>query len=220
MRVLLVEDDPMIGEGTHAAMREDGFAVDWVRDGKSADLALRAERYDVVLLDLGLPSRNGFDVLRALRARKDRTPVLIVTARDAVQERVRGLDAGADDYLIKPFDLDELAARMRSLIRRSAGRAEPAIEHRGIRFDPATREVAMHGEPVALSARELAVLEALLERPGAVLSRSQLEERLYGWGEEIESNAVEVYVHGLRRKLGADFIRTVRGVGYMVPKAK
>jgi two-component system OmpR family response regulator len=210
----------MIGESVRTALRQDGFAVDWTRDGKSADLALQTERYDMVLLDLGLPSRDGLEVLRALRARKDRTPVLIVTARDAVQERVRGLDAGADEYLVKPFDLDELAARMRSLLRRSAGRAEPVIEHLGVAFDPATREVTLRCKPVALSARELAVLEALLERPGAVLSRAQLEERLYGWGEEIESNAVEVYVHGLRRKLGTDFIRTVRGVGYMVPKSR
>lgn len=219
MRVLLIEDDLMIGESVRTALRQDGFAVDWARDGKSADLALQAERYDMALLDLGLPSRDGLEVLRALRARKDRTPVLIVTARDAVQERVRGLDAGADDYLVKPFDLDELAARMRSLARRSAGRAEPVIEHFEVTFNPATREVMLRGKPVILSQRELAVLEALLRRPGAVLSRAQLEERLYGWGEEIESNAVEVYVHGLRRKLGIDFIRTVRGVGYMVPKS-
>ncbi len=220
MRVLLVEDDPMIGESVRTALRGDGLAVDWARDGKSADLALQAGRYDIVLLDLGLPSRDGLEVLHALRARKDRTPVLIVTARDAVQDRVRGLDAGADDYLVKPFDLDELAARMRSLARRSAGRAEPAIEHLGVVFDPATREVTLHQKTVALSARELAVFQALIERPGAVLSRAQLEERLYGWGEEIESNAVEVYIHGLRRKLGTDFIRTVRGVGYMVPKSQ
>lgn len=219
MRVLLIEDDLMIGESVRTALRQDGFAVDWTRDGKSADLALQTERYDMVLLDLGLPSRDGLEVLRALRARKDRTPVLIVTARDTVQERVRGLDAGADEYLVKPFDLDELAARMRSLLRRSAGRAEPVIEHLEVAFNPATREVTLRRKPVALSARELAVLEALLERPGAVLSRAQLEERLYGWGEEVESNAVEVYIHGLRRKLGLDFIRTVRGVGYMVPKS-
>jgi two-component system, OmpR family, response regulator len=219
MRVLLVEDDGMIGEAVSAALRQDGAAVDWTRDGKAADLALQAERYELVLLDLGLPSRDGLEVLRALRARKDRTPVLIVTARDAVHERIAGLDAGADDYLVKPFDLDELAARMRSLLRRSAGRAAPVFEHLGVTFNPATREVTRHNEPLTLSARELAVLQALLERPGAVLSRAQLEERLYGWGEEIESNTIEVYVHGLRRKLGADFIRTVRGVGYMVPKA-
>jgi len=210
----------MIGESARTALRADGFAVDWTRDGKSADLALQTERYDLVLLDLGLPSRDGLEVLRTLRARKDRTPVLIVTARDAVKDRVRGLDAGADDYLVKPFDLDELTARMRSLLRRSAGRAEPLIKHLGVALDPATREVTLHDKPVEVSARELAVLQALLERPGAVLSRAQLEERLYGWGEEIGSNAVEVYVHGLRRKLGADFIRTVRGVGYMVSKSQ
>ena len=219
MRVLVVEDDPMIGEGVRAALRQDAFAVDWTRDGKSADLGLQNERYDIVLLDLGLPGRDGIEVLRAMRARKDRTPVLILTARDAVQERVRGLDAGADDYLVKPFDLSELTARMRSLMRRSSGRAEPVIEHLGLALNPATREVALRGKPVSLSAREFAVLHALLERPGAVLSRGQLEERLYGWGEEVESNAVEVYVHGLRRKLGAEVIRTVRGVGYRVPKS-
>jgi len=218
--VLLVEDDLMIGESARTALQGDGYAVDWVRDGKAANLALQAERYDMALLDLGLPAMDGLDLLRALRARKYRIPVLIITARDAVKDRVRGLDAGADDYLVKPFDLDELSARMRSLLRRSAGRAEPVIEHLGIVLDPATREVTLRGEPVPLSARELAVLQTLLERPGAVLSRAQLEERLYGWGEEIESNTVEVYVHGLRRKLGADFIRTVRGVGYMVPKTK
>jgi len=219
MRVLVVEDDPMIGEGVRAALHQDGMAVDWTRDGKSADQALQNERYDIVLLDLGLPARDGIEVLRAMRARKLRTPVLIVTARDAVQERVRGLDAGADDYLVKPFDLCELSARMRSLLRRSAGRAEPVIEHLGLTIDPATREVTFRRKPVSLSAREFAVLEALMERPGAVLSRAQLEDRLYGWGREIESNAVEVYIHGLRRKLGADFIRTVRGVGYRVPKS-
>jgi two-component system response regulator QseB len=220
MRVLLVEDDQMIGESARTALRGDGFAVDWVRDGRAANLALQAERYDMALLDLGLPTMDGLDVLRALRGRKDRVPVLIITARDAVKDRVRGLDAGADDYLVKPVDLDELSARMRSLLRRSSGRAEPVIVHHDIALDPATREVTLRGEPVPLSARELAVLQALLERPGAVLSRAQLEERLYGWGEEIESNTVEVYVHGLRRKLGVDVIRTVRGVGYMVPKAK
>ena len=208
----------MIGEGVRAALRQEAFAADWTRDGKAADLALQSERYDIVLLDLGLPGKDGIDVLRAMRARKDRTPVLIVTARDAVQERVRGLDAGADDYLVKPFDLVELAARMRSLLRRSSGRGEPVLECRGLTLNPATHEVTLKGEPVSLSAREFAVLHALLERPGAVLSRSRLEERLYGWGEEIESNAVEVYVHGLRRKLGAEFIRTMRGVGYRVLK--
>jgi len=219
MRILVVEDDAMIGEGVRTALRQEGLAADLVRDGRSADHALQAERYDAVVLDLGLPQLDGTEVLRGLRARKDRTPVLVVTARDAVHERIKGLDGGADDYLVKPFDLDELAARIRALVRRSAGRAEPLIEHLGVAFDPSTREVTLRGKPVSLSPRELAVLEALIERPGAVLSRSQIEERLYGWGEEIESNAVEVYVHGLRKKLGAGFIRTVRGVGYRVPKS-
>ena len=219
MRVLVIEDDLMIGESVRTALRQDGLAVDWVRDARAADLAVQAQRYDLVLLDLGLPGSDGLDILRAMRRRKDGTPVLIVTARDAVADRVRGLDAGADDYLVKPFDLDELSARMRSLVRRSVGRAGPLVEHLGLVLDPATREVTMHGKPVSLSSRELAVLRALLERPGAVLSRAQLEERLYGWGEEIESNAVEVYIHGLRRKLGTEYIRTVRGVGYSLPKA-
>jgi two-component system response regulator QseB len=170
-----------------------------------------------VLLDLGLPSKDGLEVLRGLRARKNRVPVLVITARDAVADRVRGLDSGADDYLPKPFDLEELAARVRALVRRRDGRAEPAIEHRGLRLDPATREATFNGEPLALSAREYAVIEALAARPGAILSRAQLEERVYGWGAEVESNAIEVFVHALRKKLGADFIRTVRGVGYMLP---
>jgi DNA-binding response OmpR family regulator len=220
MRILLVEDDAMIGESVSSALRLEGHAVDWVRDGRAAELAADGSEFDLVLLDLGLPRKDGLEVLRSLRARKRRTPVLIVTARDAVQDRVQGLDAGADDYLVKPFDLDELAARIRALARRSAGRAEPHIEHLGVTLDPTTRGVMRDGRSVALSAREFAVLEALLARPGAVLSRGQLEEKLYGWGEEIGSNAVEVYIHGLRRKLGADFIRTVRGVGYLVPKSE
>ena len=217
MRVLLIEDDRMIAEGVRTALRQEGYAVDWLADGGDADTSLRATRFDCILLDLGLPRMDGLQVLRALRGRGDDTPVLILTARDAVPERVAGLDAGADDYLIKPFDLDELSARLRSLLRRGAGRAEPVIEHRGIRMDPVTREVRLQDQPVRLSAREYAVLEALLRRPGAVLSRAQLEEHLYGWGEEVESNAVEVYIHGLRRKLGSDRIRTLRGVGYSVP---
>ncbi|MBX3591474.1 MAG: response regulator transcription factor [Burkholderiaceae bacterium] len=219
MRVLLVEDDRMIGQAVQTALRQDGYAVDWVRDAESADTALTTAGFDLVLLDLGLPGRDGVDLLRTLRTRHDATPVLIVTARDDVQDRVGGLDAGADDYLVKPFDLDELGARMRALLRRSAGRGEAVFEHRGVRIDPATREVTRDGEPVTLSPREFAVLEALMLRPGAVLSRAQLEDRLYGWGESVESNAVEVYIHGLRRKLGHDFVQNVRGVGYFVPKA-
>ena len=218
MRLLLVEDDAMIGEAVQGLLRAEGHAVDWTRDGLQADAALRSQQYDLVLLDLGLPGRDGLDVLRALRARGDRTPVLIATARDAVAQRVQGLDAGADDYLLKPYDLDELLARIRALTRRAAGRAEPAYELHGVTVCPATREASANGQPVVLSAREWAVLEPLIARPGVVLSRAQLEDKLYGWGDEINSNAVEVYIHGLRKKLGAGFVLNVRGVGYMVPK--
>ncbi len=218
MRVLLVEDDRMIAEAVSTALRQDGHIVDWIRDGASAAAALESSGFDMVLLDLALPRRPGLEVLREARGRGSAAPVIIITARDDVQSRVAGLDSGADDYLVKPFDLDELAARMRSVLRRGAGRGEPLIEHAGIRLNPLTHEVSRNGEPVALSAREFAVLEALLLRPGAILSRAQLEDRLYGWGGEIESNAVEVYVHALRRKLGSDAIRTVRGVGYCVPR--
>jgi two-component system OmpR family response regulator/two-component system response regulator QseB len=216
MRLLLVEDDRMIGESLRNALRGCGYAVDWVRDGRAADGTLSTERFDLVLLDLGLPQRDGMDVLQALRARGDRTPVIVLTARDSLASRVRGLDAGADDYLVKPFELDELLARMRAVLRRHSGRAEPAIEVGGVSLDPATRTVSRDGVPLALSAREYAVLEALMLRPGAILSRAQLEDRLYGWGEELESNAISVYVHQLRRKLGEGFIHTVRGVGYYV----
>jgi two-component system response regulator QseB len=218
MRVLVVEDDRMIAKGLHTALKQDGYAVDGVSDGRSAAEALRSSRFDVVLLDLGLPERDGLEVLRELRSRGDATPVIIVTARDDVHNRIQGLDAGADDYIVKPFDLDEVAARMRSVLRRAAGRGDPCIRHRGITLDPVSHAVERDGEPVVLSAHEFAVLEALLQRPGTVLSRAQLEDRLYGWSEGIESNAIEVYVHGLRRKLGNDSIRTLRGVGYFVPK--
>lgn len=218
MRVLLVEDDPMIGASAQTGLRQDGFSVDWVRDGAAAIAALAANTFDVVLLDLGLPGKSGDEVLKSLRRAGNDVPVLIVTARDKVQDRVAGLDSGADDYIVKPFDLDELAARIRAVQRRRAGRADPVIRVRELTFDPAARRVTWRGEPVALSARELALLEALLERPGVILSRAQLEERIYGWGEEVESNAIEVYVHTLRRKLAPDFIKTVRGVGYVVPR--
>ncbi len=216
MRLLLVEDDRMIGESVRTALRQEGYAVDWVRDGRAADETLQSERFDLVLLDLGLPQRDGLDVLRALRTRQDATPVIVLTARDALEDRVAGLDAGADDYLVKPFELDELNARMRAVLRRHGGRADTAMECDGVRLDPATKQVTLQGAPVVLSAREIAVLEALMLRPGAILSRAQLEDRLYGWGDEIESNAVTVYIHQLRRKLGADFIKNVRGVGYYV----
>jgi two-component system response regulator QseB len=218
MRVLLVEDDRMIAKGLETALRQEGYAVDAVGDGRSAAEALRTSRFDLVLLDLGLPQRDGIEVLRELRQRGDSTPVIIVTARDDVRNRIEGLDAGADDYIIKPFDLDEVSARMRSVLRRAAGRGDPCIKHRGISLNPVTHAVERDGVPVLVSAHEFSVLEALLQRPGAVLSRAQLEDRLYGWSGQIESNAIEVYIHGLRRKLGSDAIRTLRGVGYFIPK--
>src|SRR3954471_5086903 len=217
MRLLLVEDDPMIGASVQKGLRQDGFPVDSVRDGRSAETALAAHSYDALLLDLGLPGRDGLQVLQSLRRGGNDLPVLIITARDAVSDRVAGLDGGADDYIVKPFDLDELAARIRAVVRRRSGRAEPVIRAGEVSFDPASRRATLRGKDVTLSARELALLEALLDRRGAILSRAQLEERIYGWGEEVESNAVEVYVHALRRKLGADFIKTVRGVGYVIP---
>lgn len=216
MRILLVEDDRMIGESIRTALRQDGSAVDWVRDGRSAESTLATEEFDLVLLDLGLPQRDGLDVLRAMRSRHDQTSVIVLTARDALTDRVAGLDAGADDYLVKPFELEELAARIRAVARRRSGRGEPAVEIGDVRLDPSMRQVTRGGEPIVLSAREYAVLEALMSRPGAILSRAQLEDRLYGWGDAIESNAVSVYIHQLRRKLGNDFIRNVRGVGYYV----
>ena len=219
MRLLLVEDDPMIGEAVADLLRAEHYAVDWARDGDAADTALRTQPYDLVLLDLGLPRRDGITVLRDMRARKNRTPVLVATARDAVAQRIEGLDAGADDYVLKPYDLDELLARIRALLRRAAGRAEPVYEHKGVCINPATRESTVNGVPVVLSAREWAVLEPLIARPGMVLSRQQLEDKLYGWGDEVSSNAVEVYIHGLRKKLGPELVLNVRGVGYLVPKA-
>jgi two-component system, OmpR family, response regulator QseB len=230
MRLLLVEDDRMIGDSLRAALRQEGHAVDWVRDVAAAHSSLGSERFDLVLLDLGLPeggpqpgaaapsrpAADGLSVLRALRAREDRTPVIVLTARDAPGDKVRGLDSGADDYLVKPFELDELSARIRAVLRRHGGRASAVLSHGGVTLDPATHQVALHGAPVLLSAREFAVLEALLMRPGALLSRAQIEDRLYGWGDAIESNAVSVYIHQLRKKLGADFIQNVRGVGYCV----
>ena len=220
MRLLLVEDDTMIGEVVLELLRAEHYAVDWVRDGQLADTALRTHDYDLVLLDLGLPRLDGLEVLRALRARKQRVPVLVASARDAVDQRIAGLDAGADDYVPKPYDRDELLARIRALLRRAAGRAEPVYEHANVSLNPATREATLDGQPVVLSAREWAVLEPLLARPGLVLSRAQLEEKLYGWKDDISSNAVEVYIHGLRKKLGAGLIQNVRGVGYMVPKGR
>ena len=232
MRLLLVEDDRMIGESLKAALRLEGHAVDWVRDVAAAQATLATERFDLVLLDLGLPAGGardaaaepggGLRVLQHLRARADATPVIVLTARDGPGDRVAGLDAGADDYLVKPFELDELAARIRAVTRRHSGQAQTTLAFGGVTLDPATHQVTRDGVPVLLSAREFALLEALMRRPGALLSRAQLEDRLYGWGEAVESNAVSVYVHQLRRKLGAGFIQNLRGVGYFVgerPKA-
>jgi len=199
MRLLLVEDDPMIGESVGQGLRQDGFTVDWARDGGAAELALDNKVYDLLLLDLGLPKKEGLDVLKTMRRRGNKMPVLIVTARDAVVERVKGLDSGADDYLVKPFALDELAARIRALLRRQSGRTDPVIKVGKVSLNPATHEVTFQGESLAFSAREFALLEVFLDRPGAVFSREQLEEKLYGWGEEVESNTVEVYIHTLRR---------------------
>jgi len=217
MRLLLVEDDPMIGASVQSGLRQEGHSVDWVRDGAAAELAIANAVHELILLDLGLPRKSGLELLASLRKKGLALPVLVITARDSVADRVKGLDAGADDYLVKPFDLDELSARIRALMRRQAGRASPVIEHGALELNPATHEVSLHGAPVKLSSREFALLHALLEQPGVPLSRAQLEERIYGWGEEIESNTVEVYIHSLRRKLGAEWIRNVRGVGYRVP---
>lgn len=218
MRILLVEDDAMIGKAVLDVLRSEHYAVDWVRDGSAADAALVAERYDLVLLDLGLPKADGLTVLRSLRSRRDTVPVLVATARDAIGDRVAGLDAGADDYIVKPYDTDELLARVRALLRRSAARGEPLISHKGLELNPATREASLHGQALSLTPREWALLEPMLQRPGVVFSKAQLEQKLYSWKDDISSNAVEVYVHGLRKKLGADFIRTVRGLGYVVPR--
>ncbi len=216
MRLLLVEDDPMIGASVQRGLRQEGHTVDWVRDGVSAEAALSSAVHEMLLLDLGLPDKSGLDLLAGLRRRGSDLPVLVITARDSVADRVTGLDAGADDYLVKPFDLDELSARIRALMRRRAGRASPQIAHGALVLNPATHEVTLHGVALKLSGREFALLHALLEQPGVPLSRAQLEERLYGWNEEIESNAIEVYIHALRRKLGAEWIRNVRGVGYRI----
>ena len=217
MRVLLVEDDPMIGKSVQQGLRQDGYTVDWLRNGEAAELALATTPYEMLLLDLGLPRKSGLEVLARLRGSDNRIPVLVITARDSVADRIIGLDAGADDYIVKPFALDELAARMRAVVRRHAGRADPVIELGDLRMNPATHELTRGGQPVALSAREFALLQALLEQPGVPLSRARLEERIYGWGEEIESNAIEVHIHSLRRKLGAEKIKNIRGVGYLVP---
>lgn len=218
MRLLLVEDDPILGDGLQVGLRETGYTVDWVTDGEAAEASLQATDYAVMVLDLGLPKESGLSVLKKLRGRGSDLPVLILTARDTVSDRVIGLDNGADDYMIKPFDLDELCARLRALQRRRAGRGAPLLTHRDIVLDPAGRTVSRNGKPVELSKREFMLLQVLLENIGKVLSRNKIEDHLYAWDEEVESNAVEVHVHHLRKKLGTDLIRTQRGVGYIIDK--
>jgi len=218
MRILLVEDDPQLGDGLTVGLRQAGFAVDWLHDGHAADLALQTEQFALLILDLGLPKVDGMDVLKRLRARGQTLPVLILTARDATGDKVGGLDAGADDYLVKPIDLDELAARARALTRRSAGRAAPLLCHGELTLDPAAHRVSRGGQTVDLSSREFSLLQLLLENAGRVLSRSQLEQSMYGWGDEPDSNALEVHIHHLRKKLGSELIRTLRGVGYTITK--
>ncbi len=218
MRILLVEDDPQLGDGLTVGLRQAGFAVDWLRDGNSADAALQSETFDFVVLDLGLPRLSGMEVLARVRARGLGVPILILTARDATGDKVAGLDAGADDYLVKPIDLDELTARIRALTRRSAGRAAPLLYHGELALDPAAHSVTLAGQPVELSSREFSLLQMLLESAGRVLSRSQLEQSMYGWRDEPDSNALEVHIHHLRKKLGSELIRTLRGVGYTIPK--
>ncbi|GAB2597840.1 response regulator [Ramlibacter solisilvae] len=219
MRVLLVEDDEMIGQSLKQALGANGWSVDWVKDGLLAESALDDGDYACVLLDLGLPKRDGIEVLRKARSGGDRTPVLVLTARDGVDDRITGLDVGADDYLVKPYEFRELLARMRAVIRRRDGSAHSLIGSPELQLDLTTREVIVRGERSQLSAREFALLHALLERPGAILSREQLENHIYGWGEEVSSNAVDVLIHGMRRKLGADTIRNVRGLGWRIAPA-
>jgi DNA-binding response OmpR family regulator len=216
MRILLVEDDELLGDGLAAGLRHCGYNVDWLRDGEQARSALATEDYAALVLDLGLPRLDGMSLLRGLRAAGNAIPVLILTARDSTWDKVGGLDGGADDYLVKPVDLDELAARLRALTRRASGQSTPLLQAREVELDPAARRVRLRGEPVELSAREFAILELLMRNAGRMISRAQLESALYGWGEGVESNAVEVHIHHLRRKLGADLIRTVRGVGYLL----
>ncbi|MCA6218222.1 winged helix-turn-helix domain-containing protein [Ideonella sp. B7] len=218
MRILLAEDDPLLGDGLRAGLRQQGFQVDWVRDGLAAERELRSGVYIAAVLDLGLPQRDGMDVLAQVRGAGITTPVLVLTARDALPDRVRGLDAGADDYVVKPVDLLELGARLRALVRRAHGQPQERLCALDVALDPAGRSVTLAGEPVALSAREFDLLQALMLNAGRVLSREQLEQHLYSWGQEVESNAVEVHVHHLRRKLRPELIVTVRGVGYMVPR--
>lgn len=218
MRLLLVEDDELLGDGLRIGLKQAGYTVEWLKDGATADQALQQEQFDLVVLDLGLPRQSGLEVLKNLRKRGNAVPVLILTARDSVEDRVQGLDCGGDDYLVKPFDLDELYARLRALQRRSSGRVEPLIEYGELIVDPAAHKVSLAGNEINLSTSEFALLHYLLDNKGRVIPRSRLEEMLYGWEGEVESNALEVFIHHLRKKLGRDLIRTVRGVGYVIEK--
>lgn len=220
MRALLVEDDAMIGEAIQDALRDASYAADWVKNGKTALTTLDSQHYDLILLDLGLPGKDGLDVLKTIRANDNPIPILIITARDELGDRLRGLDGGADDYVLKPFEMAELLARMRAVLRRKGGTGSPILSNGLVSLDPATRSATVTSkEPVQLSNREFALLQALLVRPGAILSRNDLEDRIYGWGEEVESNAIEFLIHSLRRKLSTETIKNVRGVGWMVSKS-
>jgi two-component system response regulator QseB len=218
MRLLIAEDDPQLGDGLTVGLRQAGYAVDWVRDGVAADLALLNESYELLVLDLGLPRLDGLAVLNRLRGRGQTLPVLILTARDATGDKIAGLDGGADDYLIKPIDIDELAARVRALTRRSAGRAQPLLSLGDLVIDPAAHQVMLAGVPVALSVREFSLLQLLVENAGRVMTRAQIEDSLYGWRDEPDSNALEVHIHHLRKKIGAERIKTLRGIGYTIAK--
>jgi len=218
MRILLVEDDELLGDGLCTGLIQYGYAVDWLKDGLSADQALKTETFDLIVLDLGLPKLSGIQVLQNLRSRGITIPVLILTARESIADRVKGLDSGADDYLTKPFDLDELCARLRALQRRFSSRAEPVISYKGIALDPASHTVTVNNEIINVSRREFSLLHKLMENAGRVLSREHLAQTLYGWGEDVDSNALEVHIHNLRKKFGQDFIRTIRGIGYMIDK--
>ncbi len=221
MRVLLIEDDLLLGDGIRQGLKHYGHTIDWVKDGRSGYdvLSTKYEKFDIIVLDLGLPKLSGLDLLKSIREKNITTPVVILTARETIDDRVKGLDAGADDYLTKPFDLDELCARMRALQRRSQSRAQPVIEYGDIKLDPASHVVTQNDETILISRREFALLQKLIENAGRVISREQLNQTLYGWGESIDSNALEVHIHNLRKRFGQKIIRTIRGVGYMAEKA-
>lgn len=218
MRILLVEDDELLGDGVRHGLIQYGYTVDWAKNGQTAQQAILSESFDIVILDIGLPGRSGLEVLKTIRSKNDKTPVILLTARVTVEDRIKGLDAGADDYIAKPFDFEELCARIRAMQRRSVSRAEPILSYGSITLDPASHSVFKDGELMNISRREYALLQKLLENVGRVISREQLTQTLYGWGDEVDSNALEVHIHNLRKKFGSNFIRTIRGVGYMIEK--